>query len=101
MNARFYPSARIRLNQIWEYSVEQWGEGEAESYVRGLFEYVASMAARRHEWRPVKHDRFKGVFFVRYRHHFVFFKELGSGALGVISILHEKMDIPQRLREDC
>lgn len=100
MSVRFYSAARIRLNQIWDYSLGQWGEDEAESYVRGLFELIDSLDLLRHEWRPVKRERFKSVFFVRYRHHFVFFKELNSGALGVITILHEKMDIPQRLRED-
>jgi plasmid stabilization system protein ParE len=41
-----------------------------------------------------------GVYFIRHQHHYVFFRELSSGELGVISILHENMDIPARLRED-
>jgi plasmid stabilization system protein ParE len=101
MSVRFYPAARNRLNEIWDYSLGKWGEDEAESYVRGLFVDIDSLAMGRHEWRQVKHERFEGVFFARYRHHFVFFKELSSGSLGVITILHENMDIPQRLREDC
>ena len=40
------------------------------------------------------------VFFFRHQHHYVFFRELSKGSLGVISILHENMDIPSRLRED-
>jgi plasmid stabilization system protein ParE len=31
----------------------------------------------------------------------VFFRELSKKRLGVISVLHEKMDIPARLREDA
>ena len=41
-----------------------------------------------------------GVFFIRYQHHYLFFRELSDGTLGVISILHENMDIPARLRDD-
>jgi len=30
----------------------------------------------------------------------VFFRELDTGDLGVMSILHERMDLPVRLKED-
>ena len=40
------------------------------------------------------------VFFFRHQHHYIFFRELSDKSLGVISILHENMDIPSRLRED-
>jgi plasmid stabilization system protein ParE len=42
----------------------------------------------------------KGIFFIRYEHHYVFFRELSKGVLGVVNVLHESMDIPNRLRED-
>lgn len=100
MSYRFFPTAKIRLNQIWDYSEEQWGEEQAELYIRGLFGKLETAVSQRYEWKPVRHERFKGVYFIPYRHHFIFFKELGSGELGVISILHESMDIPRRLRED-
>jgi plasmid stabilization system protein ParE len=41
-----------------------------------------------------------GVYFIRRQHHYIFFRELSSGSLGVINILHENMDIPARLKED-
>ena len=41
-----------------------------------------------------------GVFFFRHQHHYVFFRELSKGTLGVISILHENMDLPSRLKQD-
>ena len=41
-----------------------------------------------------------GVYFIRNQHHYVFFRGLSSGELDVISILHEDMEIPARLRED-
>jgi hypothetical protein len=40
------------------------------------------------------------VAVVRSQHHYIFFRELSQGILGVISILHENMDIPSRLKED-
>lgn len=52
------------------------------------------------EWRPVSEDALSGVFFHCYRYHILFFRELSSGDIGVISILHANMYIPARLRED-
>jgi plasmid stabilization system protein ParE len=40
------------------------------------------------------------VWIVRHQHHFVFFRELPSGSIGIISILHTSMDLPARLKED-
>ena len=36
----------------------------------------------------------------RYRRHYLFFRELASGKIGVMSILHERMDVPARLVEE-
>lgn len=33
-------------------------------------------------------------------HHYIFFRELSGGEIGVITILHENMDLPARIRDD-
>jgi plasmid stabilization system protein ParE len=45
-------------------------------------------------------EKLKGIYFVRYEHHYVFFRELTKEVLGVVNVLHESMDIPNRLKED-
>jgi toxin ParE1/3/4 len=40
------------------------------------------------------------AYFSRYERHYLFFRELPSGKIGVMAILHERMDIPVRLHED-
>jgi plasmid stabilization system protein ParE len=44
----------------------------------------------------IKHE----AYFSRYERHYLFFRTLDNGDLGVMSILHEKMDMAVRLRED-
>ena len=100
MAARIFRTARERLLEIWDYTERKWGEEQADKYVRGLVEAVERVQGQRHRWRPVGDPQIQGVFFVRYEHHHVFFRELDGGVLGVISVLHESMDIPSRLRED-
>ena len=101
MNARIYPSAQSRLHEIWDYTERTWGEKQANAYIRSLITAVNQVRAERRRWRPLRDRSLPGVYFIRHRHHYVFFRELSDGTLGVISILHENMDIPARLRDDA
>ena len=100
MAARIYPVARERILEIWDYTERTWGEDQADKYVRGLVDAINAADGERHRWRPVIDEALKGVFFIRYQHHYIFFRELSKSALGVINILHENMDIPARLKDD-
>lgn len=57
-------------------------------------------ADSRHRWRPLMDETRSGVYSIRYQRHVVFFRELSPGTIGVISLLHESMNIPARLRDD-
>jgi plasmid stabilization system protein ParE len=100
MHHKIYPAARHRIIEIWEYTDKTWGEKQAESYVRGLHQAIENAAINKYLWRKVEHEDVKGIFFVRYEHHYVFFRELSKNVLGVVNVLHESMDIPCRLKDD-
>jgi len=100
MNAKIYQAAQARLHEIWDYTEQAWGEKQADAYVRSLVTAVDKARAERHRWRPLRDRSLPGVYFIRHKHHYIFFRELSDGALGVISILHENMDLPARLRDD-
>jgi plasmid stabilization system protein ParE len=101
MPAKIYPAAQERILEIWYYTEKKWSEKQADAYVRELVAEIETVAVQRHRWRPVFDGALQGVYFFRHRHHYVFFRELSKKRLGVISVLHEKMDIPARLREDA
>ena len=100
MVAKIYSAAKERIIEIWDYTERTWGEDQADKYIRDLITAINTVGEERHRWHPVMDEALKGVFFFRHQHHYVFFRELPKGTLGVISILHENMDIPSRLRED-
>jgi len=101
MPAKIYPPAQEHILEIWAYIEKKWSEKQADAYVRDLVAEMETVAVQRHRWRPVLDEALKGVYFFRHCHHYVFFRELSKKRLGVISVLHEKMDIPARLREDA
>lgn len=100
MPVKIFAPARARLLEIWDYTEKTWGADQADTYLRGLAVAIDKAQHTRRLWRSVKDETLAGVYYFRYRHHLVFFRELSQGTLGIITVLHESMDLPERLRED-
>ena len=103
---RFFSAADRRLDEIWTYTYEQWGEAQAKKYIQGLHRHIQKLANREIPWRRLPHsllglpDLAIEIFFSKYQKHYIFFRELPSGIIGVMSLLHVSMQIPIRLGED-
>lgn len=100
MRISILPAARARLLEIWSYTEAQWGESQADKYLRDLTFAIKRLDRQRMTWKPVRDGELDGFFFIRHARHFIFFRSFPDGGIGIISILHETMDIPSRLRED-
>jgi toxin ParE1/3/4 len=101
MKVKIFPSAEARLIEIWNYTFDQWSEEQADTYVKGLIDSIEQVLEKRYLWKPVAHKTLKDVWLIRYERHYIFFRRFQNGDLGVISILHESMNIPARLKEDA
>ena len=101
MPAKIYRAAQARLLEIWDYTERTWSEAQADAYVRELVSEAHRASEEKTRWRSLKNRTIPGIFFIRHRSHFIFFRELSSGEIGVISILHENMDLPSRLFDDA
>jgi len=99
MKIRLLPAARQRLLEIWDYTARTWGTEQADKYLSELDIHLNRLPTARTSWRA-PHAAVPGVRFSRFKSHYVFFRELPSGDIGVITILHEKMDLPRRFSED-
>ena len=102
----FFPPADKSQDDIWRYSCGAWGEKQAEKYIIGLHHHLQLLSEKKEIWRAlpanlvVPQDLDLKVYFSQYEHHYLFFRELSIGAIGVMTILHEKSDMPVRLCED-
>ena len=99
MPARIFAPAESRLVEIWDDTFQKWGEDQADAYVRELVGAIHALDANRSLWRRVADKNLVGLWFIRHEHHFIFFRELTGGVVGVITVLHESMDLPARIRE--
>lgn len=103
---RFCPRADAAQDRIWHDTLDEWGQAQAEAYLRGLHAHLQRLCDNRLIGRrlpqkmAVPADVKRSAYFSRYEHHSVFFRELNNGDLGVMSILHERMGMAVRLKED-
>ena len=71
------PTADQRLDEIYEFTAEQWGEEQADRYIQRLFERFAAIAARRVPWRALPPEFGVPLFYARAEHHIVYWRERG------------------------
>lgn len=79
--------------------MKKWGEDQADACALRLVGAIHALDANRSLWRRVANKA--GLWFVRHEPHYIFFRELSGGVVGVITVLHESMDLPARIKEVC
>jgi toxin ParE1/3/4 len=92
---RLTPAAKSDLLEIWQYSVETWGETQAENYllkIEATLEKLASnpeIGRKRPEVTP-------GYFSFPVEKHIIFYL-CSDNYIDIIGILHGRMDIKNNL----
>ncbi|WP_391560997.1 type II toxin-antitoxin system RelE/ParE family toxin [Mucisphaera calidilacus] len=77
------------------------GRGTGGRYLDGLDEMLKRLAKSRSAWRSVRFtDALNGLWMCRYAQHIIFFRELSGQRIGVITVMHATMDLPERLLEE-
>lgn len=89
-----------RLDEIYVYTRERWGEAQGERYIRAMFERFDAIAARRAPWHAIPAEFGVDGFVCRYERHFIYWKVQEDGAVGIVTVLHEPMHKMDRFRED-
>lgn len=97
---RVQAAAAYRIDDIYRYTADTWGEAQAERYIHGLFDHFQAIAAREVPWRPVPADFDVDGFVCRYEHHLIYWKVLTRGEIGIVTVLHERMHQIGRFRDD-
>ena len=92
----FTRSAKEDLLDIWLYTQETWGEAQADRYQDDLHGCCEQIAAGTVHAKPV--PTIDGVKSHHCRHHYLFFVEQRE-TIVVIAVLHERMDLIERLRQ--
>jgi toxin ParE1/3/4 len=92
------PRAVRDIEQIWTYTAERWGAAQAERYVRSIRDLCAALASGERVGTDASDVR-RSYRKIRAGRHVVFFRFQPDGSVEIVRILHERMDMPARLRE--
>ena len=98
----FHPIAVEQQVDIWLYTNQHWGPRQADQYINGLHERLSQLAQDSSLLKRLPEGIDEKVRFFHYGRHYVFVRQAPADLLEkiqVLTILHDSMDIPVRLRE--
>jgi toxin ParE1/3/4 len=91
----FTPAAEVDLSDIWKYTVDTWGENQAEEYIQKLSLACSKLSDGLSQEIPVDYVR-SGYRKVLVGRHAIFFKR-NENEITIIRILHQSMDVDEVL----
>jgi toxin ParE1/3/4 len=97
---RIQEAASYRPDEIYRHTRDRRGSEQAERYIRGLFDAFGKIGTHGVASRPVPAEFGVDGYFFRHEKHFVYWRRLGNGDIGIVTILHERIHQIDRFRED-
>tara|TARA_Y100001947_G_C10230613_1_gene257354 strand:- start:9 stop:308 length:300 start_codon:yes stop_codon:yes gene_type:complete len=86
------------LNEIWEYTLENWSENQADRYydmLLGIFQDIADNPELGKNYDGIKSD----LFGLKANQHVIFYRKSEVNPIEITRILHERMDLKKRITE--
>jgi len=96
MDLRLSPAAQSDISDIWEFTVERWGEDQAIRYTSRIRDTLLDLVAGRRSSRAAD-DIVPGYRTCIIGSHIAYFR-IDADDLIVIRILHQSMDPLTQLR---
>lgn len=91
------PAAAADLRGIARHTLRQWGTRQQQRYAREL-EACCKQIGERTAISRTFSERHPNLRVMHCRHHYIFFTCPGEGRPLVIAVLHERMNLPARLK---
>jgi toxin ParE1/3/4 len=86
------------LNSIWDYTFEKWSEKQADKYyatIKMTCNGIGNSPDIGKEYVGIS----KTLLGLKSEKHIIFYQETSSDRIEIIRILHERMDLKNRLTE--
>jgi len=85
------------LEDIWVYTVEKWSIEQADRYYSLIFDEINFLCMNVDAGKSMEHVR-KGYRASKVKSHLIFYRVVNS-VVEIIRILHERMDLDNRLAD--
>lgn len=99
MSARYWLStaAAQSLDDIFNYTFERRGEDQARRYLGAFFDLFETISIVQEKGRLIQAEYGVSGYFALCGKHFVYWKHQADGRIAIAEILHEKMNVGDRL----
>lgn len=91
--------AEHRLAEIVDFTRDHWSEAQAIRYFDGMVTQFERIAGHAFPWRAIPAAFGVDGFVCRHERHFIYWRRLGSGEVGIVTILHERMHQIAHIRQ--
>ena len=96
---RVLRTAFFRLDEIYRYTRDRWGEPQAQRYIQGLLQAFEGIASHGTPSKPIPAEFGVDGYCFRYERHLVYWRWLSNGDIGIATVLHERMHQIERFRD--
>lgn len=97
MTYKISKAAQVDLENIWLYTFENWSTEQADRYYNLILDEIEYISESPSIGKDYNHIR-KGYYRLKVKSHFIFYKvKLKENEIEIIRILHQLMDIENRL----
>ena len=93
----FSKQAVIDLEEIWLYTVDKWSVAQADRYYLLIIDEIDYNCKNINSGKPMGNVR-KGYRATKVKSHLIFYR-IVDDTVEIIRILHERMDIENRLTD--
>ncbi|SDH04256.1 toxin ParE1/3/4 [Psychroflexus sediminis] len=86
------------MNRIWYYTLEKWSEKQADTYYAAL-KLVCNRIGENPNIGKEYYGISKNLLGLKSGKHIIFYQSLTENKIEVIRILHERMDLKNKLTD--
>ena len=87
------------LNEIWQYTVNNWSEKQADRYYNMLLDICQEIADNPELGRTYD-EIIPELFGVKANRHIIFYRKMRGRPIEITRILHERMDLKRRMKNE-
>jgi toxin ParE1/3/4 len=91
----FHEEALSDLEEIWLYTFETWSLEQADRYYEQIIKEIGFVSKKPTSGKNL-HSLREGYYSTKVKSHFIFYK-FSLTELEIVRVLHESLDIPNRL----
>lgn len=94
----FRQKANEDLNNIWNYTYKNWSEIQADKYYASI-KFTCEQIGKNPELGKIYNGISKDLLGIKIEKHIIFYTSVSKNEIEIVRILHERMDLKNRLTE--